>query len=147
MKKAVAALVMTALASTAFAADEIFVPRLTILPFTFKNKGEAGEVTGGVISDWVVLGQTKGNLNTAHHEIVGQLQKRKCGVNFTVAHNGTGRIIPRDGVVSITCPQADESLEVTEVRAYVVDGDGNIGLKTNEYGNNAFITVEEDLHL
>lgn len=141
MKKAVAALVLLALASPAFADDDvIIVPSLTAVPFVLNN---TGDMVSGYIQNWGSLSQENGNFSAAGDRAAAVLQKNKCAIHFGVFKNSAGRIDPKDGTAAIACMRRDdESLIETVVPGTLVDSTGTLGLKNVEIGTKAFFLVQ-----
>lgn len=139
MNKAVAALVMLALASPALAdEDVIFVPNLTAVPFELSSTGDR---PSGHIKNWGSLSKEKGNSNAAGDRAVNMLQE-KCGINFGVVKNSAGRIDSKDGIATIACLRADKSLIATDVPGTLVDSTGRLGLENSDVGEKAFFLVQ-----
>jgi hypothetical protein len=141
MNKALAALVLLALASPAFADDDlIFVPSLTTVPFVLNN---TGDMVSGYIQNWGSLSQENGNFSAAGDRAATVLQKNKCAIHFGVVKNSTGRIDPKDGTAAIACMRRDgETLIETVVPGTLVDSTGTLGLKNVDVGTQAFFLVQ-----
>lgn len=140
MNKALAALVLLALASPAFADDDvIFVPSLTAVPFVLNN---TGDMVSGYIQNWGSLSQENGNFSAAGDRAAAVLQKNKCAIHFGVFKNSAGRIDPKDGTAAIACLRPDASLIETVVPGTLIDSTGTMGLKNVDVGTKAFFLVQ-----
>jgi hypothetical protein len=145
MKKAVAALVLLALASPVFAEnDVIFVPGMTAVPFVLSSTGDR---PAGHIKNWGSLSKEKGNINAAGDQAVNMLQE-KCGINFGVVKNSAGRFDPEEGAAAIACMRRDgETLIETIVPGTLVDSTGTLGLKNVDIGTQAFFLVQTGVRI
>ncbi|MGE8063878.1 hypothetical protein [Pseudomonas sp. NPDC089569] len=145
MNKAVAALVLLALASPALAEnDVIIVPSLTAIPFVLSSSGDR---PSGHIKNWGSLSKENGNFTAVTDRAVNMLQET-CGINFGVVKNSTGRIDPEEGTAAIACMRRDgETLIETVVPGTLVDSTGTTGLKNVDVGTHAFFVVQSAIRI
>lgn len=146
MQKAVAAIVMFTLASSANAENDVIsVPNLTAVPFVLNN---TGDVASGYIKNWGTLSRENGSFSVKADQAVNMLAENKCAIHFGVAKNSAGRIDPKDGTAAIACMRRDdESLVETIVPGTLVDSTGTIGLKNIDIGAKAFFLVQTAIRI